>query len=157
MRHDKGEAFGDVGGARRRPPRGSADPLGEAHRERLGAPPVKALFAHLTQRGDGRGRPGQAKATSFRFRSASPTSPETGGVPHMLAGDEGAVGILRQRSGGALDPVIASATPALPCTRPPMCITAGPKTLEPGARSSSTPLTGTCRAVPHAACRSVPA
>jgi HD-GYP domain-containing protein (c-di-GMP phosphodiesterase class II) len=76
---------------------------------RLGLPAsVQGLFAHLTERWDGKGFPGRAKrdAIPLAVRIAHVARDAT--FQRMLGGDEFAVGVVRKRAGGAFDPAIVA-------------------------------------------------
>lgn len=77
--------------------------------ERLGArPQVKTLFAHLTERWDGKGQPGRAKGDELPLSVRIAHVARDAAFQHMLGGEEHAVGVVRRRAGGAFDPVIAT-------------------------------------------------
>jgi HD-GYP domain-containing protein (c-di-GMP phosphodiesterase class II) len=76
---------------------------------RLGLPSsIEGLFAHLTERWDGRGFPGRAKrdAVPLAVRIAHVARDAT--FQRMLGGHEFAVGVVRKRAGGAFDPAIVA-------------------------------------------------
>jgi HD-GYP domain-containing protein (c-di-GMP phosphodiesterase class II) len=76
---------------------------------RLGLPAsIQGLFAHLTERWDGKGFPGRAErdAIPLPVRIAHVARDAT--FQRMLGGTEFAMDVLRKRSGGAFDPAIVA-------------------------------------------------
>jgi len=77
--------------------------------ERLGVrPQVRALFAYLTERWDGKGEPGQAAGDQLPLAVRIAHVARDAAVQHMLGGEERATRLVRQRAGGAFDPAIAA-------------------------------------------------
>jgi HD-GYP domain-containing protein (c-di-GMP phosphodiesterase class II) len=77
--------------------------------ERLGVrPQVRALFAYLTERWDGKGEPGQAVGDELPLAVRIAHVARDAAVQNMLGGEERATRLVRQRAGGAFDPAIAA-------------------------------------------------
>ena len=77
--------------------------------ERLGVrPQVRALFAYLPERWDGKGEPGQAGGDRLPLAVRIAHVARDAAVQHMLGGEERATRVVRQRAGGAFDPAIAA-------------------------------------------------
>lgn len=77
--------------------------------ERLGmSPPVRGLFAHLTERWDGKGQPGQLHGEEVPLALRIVHVARDATFQHLLGGREFAAGVVRARAGGAFDPAIAT-------------------------------------------------
>jgi HD-GYP domain-containing protein (c-di-GMP phosphodiesterase class II) len=77
--------------------------------DRLGLPlAVRALFADLTERWDGKGEPGRAKGRDIPLPVRIVHVARDAAYQRMLGGEEFAARVVRQRAGGAFDPEIAA-------------------------------------------------
>ncbi len=77
--------------------------------ERLGMPPsVHSLFAHLTERWDGKGEPGRLRGEEIPLALRIAHVARDATFQHLLGGAEFAAGVIRARAGGAFDPAIAA-------------------------------------------------
>lgn len=76
--------------------------------DRLGVPiEVKPLFAHIAERWDGKGEPGEAKGQELPLPVRISHVARDATLQQMLGGDERAVRVVKDRAGGAFDPEIA--------------------------------------------------
>jgi len=76
---------------------------------RLGLPAsVQALFAHVEERWDGKGRPGRAERDEIPLPVRIIHVARDAALQRMLGGDEYAARVVRERSGHAFDPTIAA-------------------------------------------------
>jgi HD-GYP domain-containing protein (c-di-GMP phosphodiesterase class II) len=76
---------------------------------RLGLPEsVQALFAHLTERWDGKGEPGLARHDEIPLPVRIAHVARDAAFQRMLGGEMFAAGVIRKRAGGAFDPAIAA-------------------------------------------------
>jgi hypothetical protein len=71
-------------------------------------PAVPRLFAHLTERWDGRGEPGRTKGDQLPLALRIMHVARDATFHAMLSGPEGAADVIRARAGHAFDPVVAS-------------------------------------------------
>jgi HD-GYP domain-containing protein (c-di-GMP phosphodiesterase class II) len=77
--------------------------------ERLGlATPVQDLFAHLTERWDGKGPLGRAKGEEISLALRIVHVARDAAVQRMLGGEAFAVRVVRERAGHAFDPQVAA-------------------------------------------------
>jgi HD-GYP domain-containing protein (c-di-GMP phosphodiesterase class II) len=77
--------------------------------DRLGQPaPVRALFAQLAERWDGRGFPGLAKHDEIPLALRVAQVARDAAFHRMVGGAEFAARIVRERAGAAFDPVVAA-------------------------------------------------
>ena len=77
--------------------------------ERLGAPrSIGALFGHVAERWDGKGQPGRAKRGQIPLPVRIVHVARDATFQRMLGGDAFAARIIRERSGHAFDPAIAT-------------------------------------------------
>ena len=77
--------------------------------ERLGlAAPVRDLFAHLTERWDGKGPLGRAKGEEISLAIRIVHVARDAAVQRMLGGEAFAVRVVRERAGHAFDPQVAA-------------------------------------------------
>jgi len=77
--------------------------------ERLGmARPVRAMFAHLTERWDGKGAPAGLEGEEILLALRIVHVARDAAFQHLLGGAEYAARIIRERAGGAFDPSIAA-------------------------------------------------
>jgi HD-GYP domain-containing protein (c-di-GMP phosphodiesterase class II) len=77
--------------------------------ERLGLPaPVQNLFAHLTERWDGKGQLGRAKGDEIPLPLRITHVARDAAYQRLLGGEEYAARIVRERAGHAFDPAIAA-------------------------------------------------
>ena len=77
--------------------------------DRLGVPrSVGALFGHVAERWDGKGQPGRAKRGQIPLPVRIVHVARDAAFQRMLGGDEFAARIIRERSGHAFDPAIAT-------------------------------------------------
>jgi HD-GYP domain-containing protein (c-di-GMP phosphodiesterase class II) len=77
--------------------------------DRLGLPgPIAALFAHVAERWDGKGRPGLAEQDEIPLPVRIVHVARDAALQRMLGGDELAVRVIRERAGHAFDPAIAA-------------------------------------------------
>jgi HD-GYP domain-containing protein (c-di-GMP phosphodiesterase class II) len=77
--------------------------------ERLGlAAPVRDLFAHLTERWDGKGPLGRAKGDEISLAIRIVHVARDAAVQRMLGGEAFAVRVVRERGGHAFDPQVAA-------------------------------------------------
>lgn len=75
---------------------------------RLGLPAsIQALFAHLTERWDGKGEPGLVSHDEIPLPVRIAHVARDAAFQRMLGGDEFAARVVRKRAGGAFDPAIA--------------------------------------------------
>jgi HD-GYP domain-containing protein (c-di-GMP phosphodiesterase class II) len=76
---------------------------------RLGLPAsVQELFAHLTERWDGKGFPGQVKRDEIPLAVRIAHVARDAMFQRMLGGDQFALDVVRHRAGGAFDPAIVA-------------------------------------------------
>lgn len=77
--------------------------------QRLGMPPsVHGLFAHLTERWDGKGEPAGLRGDEIPLPLRIVHVARDATFQHLLGGTEFAAGVIRARAGGAFDPAIAA-------------------------------------------------
>jgi len=77
--------------------------------ERVGLPrSVGALFSHVAERWDGKGRPGRAKQDQIPLPVRIAHVARDAAFQRMLGGDEFAARIIRERAGHAFDPAVAA-------------------------------------------------
>ena len=77
--------------------------------DQLGLPASMAgLFAHLVERWDGRGIPGQARREQIPLPVRIVQVARDAAFQRMLGGDELAAQVVRRRAGGAFDPAVAA-------------------------------------------------
>jgi len=77
--------------------------------DRLGLPPsVCDLFAHLTERWDGKGEPGRLKGEEVPLSLRIVHVARDASFQRLLGGDEYAAEVVRTRAGNAFDPEIAT-------------------------------------------------
>jgi hypothetical protein len=77
--------------------------------DRLGLPAaVSTLFAHVAERWDGRGQPGQAAGDVIPLPVRIVHVARDAAFQRMLGGEEFAARVVRERAGGAFDPDIAA-------------------------------------------------
>jgi HD-GYP domain-containing protein (c-di-GMP phosphodiesterase class II) len=77
--------------------------------DRLGMPAsVQTLFAHLTERWDGKGFPGLAKREEIPLPVRIAHVARDATFQRMVGGEEFALGVVRKRAGGAFDPAIVA-------------------------------------------------
>ncbi|MCI0424514.1 MAG: HD domain-containing protein [Actinobacteria bacterium] len=78
--------------------------------QRLGLPPsIHRLFVHLTERWDGKGILGRAKGEEIPLPLRINSVARDAAYQRLVAGDEHAVEVIRERAGKAFDPEIANA------------------------------------------------
>ena len=83
--------------------------VGEMLSDRLGlSASVRALFVHLTERWDGKGVVSSAKGDAIPLPLRIAQVARDTAFQRMLGGDEFAARVIRERAGGAFDPVIAN-------------------------------------------------
>jgi HD-GYP domain-containing protein (c-di-GMP phosphodiesterase class II) len=83
--------------------------VGQMLAERLGLPaPVPKLFAHLTERWDGKGRLGRARGEEIPLPLRIVHVARDAAIQRMVGGVEHAVGVIRERAGHAFDPQVAA-------------------------------------------------
>ena len=83
--------------------------VGQMLAERLGLPaPVPELFAHLTERWDGKGRLGRARGEEIPLPLRIVHVARDAAVQRMVGGMEHTVGVIRERAGHAFDPQVAA-------------------------------------------------
>jgi len=83
--------------------------VGQMLSERLGMPPsVRGLFAHLTERWDGKGEPGRLRGEEIPLPMRIVHVARDATFQHLLGGTEFAARVVRARAGGAFDPAIAA-------------------------------------------------
>jgi HD-GYP domain-containing protein (c-di-GMP phosphodiesterase class II) len=76
---------------------------------RLGLPAsVQGLFAHLTERWDGKGFPGRTKGDAIPLAVRISHVARDVTFQRMLGGDDFALRVVRKRAGGAFDPAIVA-------------------------------------------------
>jgi HD-GYP domain-containing protein (c-di-GMP phosphodiesterase class II) len=76
---------------------------------RLGLPAsVQALFAHVEERWDGKGRPGRVGGSEIPLPVRIVHVARDAALQQMLGGGESAARIIRERGGHAFDPVVAA-------------------------------------------------
>jgi HD-GYP domain-containing protein (c-di-GMP phosphodiesterase class II) len=76
---------------------------------RLGLPAsVQGLFAHLTERWDGKGFPGRAQRDAIPLPVRISHVARDATFQRMLGGDAFALSVVRKRAGGAFDPAIVA-------------------------------------------------
>jgi hypothetical protein len=77
--------------------------------DRLGLPAsVRALFAQLTERWDGKGHPGRARRDEIPLALRIAHVARDAAFQQMVGGDELAARVVRDRAGRAFDPAIAA-------------------------------------------------
>lgn len=77
--------------------------------ERLGMPPsVHGLFAHLTERWDGKGEPARLRGEEIPLPLRIVHVARDATFQHLLGGTDFAARVIRARAGGAFDPAIAA-------------------------------------------------
>ncbi|MQA76621.1 MAG: HD domain-containing protein, partial [Solirubrobacterales bacterium] len=82
--------------------------VGQMLTDRLGLPAsVQTLFAHLSERWDGKGEPGRARGEEIPLPVRIVHVARDAAFQRMLGGDDFAARVIRGRAGGALDPGIA--------------------------------------------------
>jgi HD-GYP domain-containing protein (c-di-GMP phosphodiesterase class II) len=82
--------------------------VGQMLSDRLGlSASVQALFVHFTERWDGKGVPGRAKAGEIPLPVRIAHVARDSAFQRMLGGNEFAARVIGERAGGAFDPVIA--------------------------------------------------
>lgn len=84
--------------------------VAEMMAQRLGLPPsIHRLFVYLTERWDGKGVLGRAKGEQVPLPIRIVGVARDAAYQRLIAGDEHAVGVIRERAGKAFDPEIANA------------------------------------------------
>ena len=84
--------------------------VAEMMSRRLGLPPsISRLFAYLTERWDGKGVLGRAAGDEIPLPLRINSVARDAAYQRLLAGDEHAVEVIRERAGKAFDPEIANA------------------------------------------------
>jgi HD-GYP domain-containing protein (c-di-GMP phosphodiesterase class II) len=83
--------------------------VGQMLSDRLGLPArISSLFTHVGERWDGKGQPGRARRDEIPLPVRIVQVARDAAFQRMLGGPEFAGRIVRQRAGGAFDPVIAT-------------------------------------------------
>ncbi len=83
--------------------------VGQMLTARLGLPtPVSALFAHVGERWDGKGEPGRAERNEIPLPVRIVQVARDAAFQRMLGGEELAARVVRERSGRAFDPAVAT-------------------------------------------------
>ncbi|HEU0335837.1 MAG TPA: HD domain-containing phosphohydrolase [Gaiellaceae bacterium] len=84
--------------------------VGQMLTDRLGLPAsVRALFAHLTERWDGKGEPAGLAGDELPLPVRIVHVARDAAFHALAGGPEHAAGVVRERAGGAFDPAIAAA------------------------------------------------
>lgn len=84
--------------------------VAEMMAQRLGLPPsIHRLFVYLTERWDGKGVLGRAAGEEIPLPLRINSVARDAAYQRLIAGDEHAVGVIRERAGKAFDPEIANA------------------------------------------------
>ena len=82
--------------------------VGQMLTERLGLPgSIKPLFAHFSERWDGKGLPNGVKGEDIPLAVRILHVARDAAFQRMLGGDEHATEVIRARAGGAFDPAVA--------------------------------------------------
>lgn len=83
--------------------------VGQMLTDRLGLPAsVSSLFVHIGERWDGKGEPGRARHEEIPLAVRILHVARDAAFQRMLGGDEFAARVVRERGGGAFDPLIAN-------------------------------------------------